>query len=65
MSVFGKSSAGVTTDDLKRADFPANTQRLGIRFTEKIRDVFRHKWLRVTHRAPRREESRAEESRHL
>jgi len=48
LSLFGKSPVGPVADDLKRADFPTSTQRLGIRFTERIRDVFRHKWLRVT-----------------
>jgi len=46
LSIFGKSPAGPTTDDLKRAEFKTSTQRLGIRFTEKIRDVFRFRWLR-------------------
>jgi len=48
LSLFGKSSRGSTTNDLKRADFPTSTQRLGIRFTERMRDVFRRKWLKVT-----------------
>jgi hypothetical protein len=46
LSVFGKSSKKPTVDDLRRADFGSSTQRLGIRFSEKIRDVFRFKWLR-------------------
>jgi len=45
-SLFGKSSAKPTVDDLRRADFGTSTQRLGVRFNEKIRDVFRFKWLR-------------------
>jgi len=32
--------------DLKRHDLTASTQRLGLRFSERIRDVFRHRWLR-------------------
>jgi hypothetical protein len=44
--VFGRKRTKVTTEDLKRAEFKASTQRLGIRFSEKIRDVFRFKWLR-------------------
>ena len=46
MSVFGKSSAKPAVDDLKRADFGTGTQRLGIRFSESIRDVFRFRWLK-------------------
>ena len=46
LAVFGKSPAKPNVDDLKRAEFRTSTQRLGIRFTEKIRDIFRLKWLR-------------------
>jgi len=62
LSLFGKSPAGPGADDLKRADFPTSTQRLGIRFTEKIRDAFRGKWLRVTGRSDIRDEARMEQS---
>jgi hypothetical protein len=46
LSIFGKSQAGPNADDLKQADFKTSTQHLGIRFTEKIRRVFRFKWLK-------------------
>jgi hypothetical protein len=46
LSIFGKSPAKPTTADLQRADFKTSTQRLGIRFTERIRNVFRLRWLR-------------------
>jgi hypothetical protein len=46
LSLFGKSPSKPVPDDLRRADFGTSTQRLGIRFSEKIRDVFRFKWLR-------------------
>jgi hypothetical protein len=46
LSIFGKSPAKPTTADLQRAEFKTSTQRLGIRFTERIRDVFRLRWLR-------------------
>ena len=36
----------VTSEDLRRTDFPASTQRMGVRFSEKIRDTFRFRWLR-------------------
>lgn len=45
-SVFGRRRIKVTTEDLKKAEFKTGTQRLGIRFSEKIRDVFRFKWLK-------------------
>lgn len=32
--------------DLKRHDFTLSTQRLGLRFTERIRAIFRYRWLR-------------------
>jgi hypothetical protein len=30
----------------KKHDFPTSTQRIGANFTERIRDVFRHTWLK-------------------
>ncbi|MHC4582217.1 MAG: hypothetical protein ACYS14_12245, partial [Planctomycetota bacterium] len=48
LSLFGKGPGKPGLDDLKRADFATSTQRMGIRFGEKIRDVFRFKWLRVS-----------------
>jgi hypothetical protein len=50
LSLFGKSPEKPGADDLKRADFKTSTQRLGVRFSEKIRDVFRFKWLKLTNR---------------
>ena len=44
--LFSKSSDKPTVEDLRQADFETSTQRLGIRFSEKIRDVFRFKWLK-------------------
>ena len=45
-TVFGVKATKPNADDLKKAEFSASTQRLGIRFTERIRDVFRFKWLK-------------------
>ena len=50
LSLFGRTPARTQIDDLKRADFTTSTQRLGVRFGEKIRSVFRFKWLRVSDR---------------
>jgi hypothetical protein len=44
--LFGKSPARPTEKDLKRAEFKTSTQRLGIRFTERIREVFRFRWIK-------------------
>jgi len=46
LSIFGKSPAKPTVNDLKRTEFKTSTQRLGIRFTERIRRVFRFRWIR-------------------
>jgi len=46
LSAFGKSLPKPGTSDLKKADFCASTQRMGIRFTERIRSVFRFRWLK-------------------
>ncbi len=46
LSIFGKSQLKPTVEDFKRVEFKSSTQRLGIRFGERVRDVFRFKWLR-------------------
>jgi hypothetical protein len=46
LSLFGKSPAKPTAEDLGRMEFKTSTQRMGIRFTERIRDVFRFKWIK-------------------
>jgi hypothetical protein len=37
------SAAG---QDLRRHDYSTSTQRMGVRFTERIRQVFRFRWIR-------------------
>jgi hypothetical protein len=44
--LFGRSPVKPTAEDLQRAEFKASAQRLGIRFSERIRDVFRFRWLK-------------------
>lgn len=34
--------------DLKRYDYPMSTQRIGVRFTDRMRDTFRFRWIRRT-----------------
>jgi hypothetical protein len=48
LSIFSKSPPKPTVDDLKRTEFKTSTQRLGIRFSERIRNVFRFRWIRKT-----------------
>jgi len=48
---------------LKRADFKTSTQHLGIRFSEKIRDIFRFQWLKIVDKTNDRYSEREEESR--
>ena len=62
LSVFGKSPARPTTDDLSRMEFKTSTQRLGIRFSERIREVFRFKWLRVSNKMNARRYRHSERS---
>lgn len=47
LSLFGKSLPKPGAKDLKQADFKTSTQNLGIRFSEKIRNVFRFRWLKI------------------
>ena len=46
LSIFSSRRIKHTAEDLKKAEFKASTQRLGIRFTEKIRDIFRFRWIK-------------------
>ncbi|MHC4639911.1 MAG: hypothetical protein ACYTBV_20830 [Planctomycetota bacterium] len=46
LRLFGRNKGKITSEDLKRADFKTSTQGMGIRFTERIREVFRFKWLK-------------------
>jgi len=32
--------------NLKEIDFSTSTQKLGVRFTDRIRDIFRHRWVK-------------------
>ncbi len=43
---FGRKTIKPAMDDFKKAEFCASTQRLGITFSEKVRDIFRFKWIR-------------------
>jgi hypothetical protein len=45
MNLFARNEK-TTRDHLKKIDFPASTQKTGIRFNKKIRDKFRSKWIK-------------------
>ena len=63
LSLFDKSPPKQVVDDLKRADFKTSTQHLGVRFSKKIRDVFRFRWLKIADTTEDRYSERKEESR--
>ncbi len=44
--LFSPRPARPSPEDLRRHDYPASTQRMGVRFTERIRDTFRFRWIR-------------------
>jgi hypothetical protein len=46
LTIFGKSPAKPNSNDLKQMEFKTSTQMLGVRFREKIREVFRFKWIK-------------------
>jgi hypothetical protein len=35
-----------TPADLKKADYKSSTQTIGLSFTKKIRDTWRHRWIK-------------------
>jgi len=45
-SIFLKKAMKPTSEDLKKAEFKSSTQRMGLRFTEQIRNIFRFKWIK-------------------
>lgn len=44
--IFGRTPAKPASKDLRRMEFKSSTQRLGLRFRERIRKVFRYKWIK-------------------
>ena len=42
----GRGKKKTAVQDMQKLEFKTNTRRIGIRFTDKIRDIFRHKWLK-------------------
>jgi hypothetical protein len=46
LSIFGKSKIKPTEEDFKQVEFKTSAQRIGISFTDKIRAVFRFRWMK-------------------
>ncbi len=44
--LLGRRRLPMTAGDLKKHDYRTSTQRMGVRFSERIRDTFRFRWLR-------------------
>ena len=47
MGVFSKKPKPQSDAELYKSDFHPNTQKMGLRFTERLRKVWRPKWLRL------------------
>jgi hypothetical protein len=45
-SVFAKNASRTKSADLAKTEFKISTQKLGLTFTEKIRRIYRLKWLK-------------------
>jgi hypothetical protein len=46
LSRLPRRRARMSRTELERHSHSASTQRMGLRFTERIRETFRHRWLR-------------------
>ena len=42
-SIFKKK---LKSKNLKEVDFSTSTQKIGVRFTDRIRDIFRYRWVK-------------------
>lgn len=47
MHLFGRRPPEKTAAQLYRQDFSTSMQRLGVRFSDCLRNVFRRRWLRL------------------
>jgi len=43
---FGRGNLPVRNKDIQNLDFPTSSQKMGVTFSEKIREVFRLRWIR-------------------
>ena len=47
MGLFCRKPRSLSDAELHKTDFHPNTQKMGLRFTEQMRKVFRLQWLRL------------------
>ncbi|MCI0499650.1 MAG: hypothetical protein L0Y36_08225 [Planctomycetales bacterium] len=47
LQMFGKRPPQQTPAQMRRQDFTTNAQRLGLRLTDRVRNAFRHRWLKL------------------
>jgi len=45
-SVYSLFRSKPTLEDMGKMEFSTSTRRLGLSFTDKIRDIFRHRWMK-------------------
>jgi hypothetical protein len=45
--LFGRGGLKAAGKDLKKMEFGTSTQKMGVSFTESLRDKFRRCWLRI------------------
>lgn len=46
-SMFAPKAGKITPDELMKHDYRSSTQRMGVRFTTKVRDAFRRRWIKI------------------
>jgi len=46
LSIFGKTHINPTQEDFRQMEFKTSTQRIGVSFTDKIRQIFRFRWMK-------------------
>jgi hypothetical protein len=45
-SIYSLFRPKATPDDMRKMEFSSSSQRLGVSFTEKIRNIFRYRWIK-------------------
>ena len=46
LSIFGKKNTKPGSEELAKADYKISTGRMGVWFSEKVRGVFRFRWMK-------------------
>ena len=47
LGIFGRKPRAYSNAELHQKDFRPDTQKMGLRFTDRIRNTFRHHWIRL------------------